>query len=130
MWYDSSWLCCSRAAAASVARAASSRLRSSIALPIAVFTGAMWSPPQGRAPGGAISEARIGRDEAGVRMLLDYILTLTSMPPSPDIEQSVIDVLKNVSRRPINPTPESDLLADLGFDSLQVMETVAEIEDR
>jgi acyl carrier protein len=63
-------------------------------------------------------------------MLLDYILTLTGMPPSPDIEQAVIDVLKNVSRRPIDPTPASDLLADLGFDSLQIMETVAEIEDR
>ena len=52
------------------------------------------------------------------------------MPPSPDIEQAVIDVLKNVSRRPIDPTLTSDLLADLGFDSLQIMETVAELEDR
>ena len=52
------------------------------------------------------------------------------MPPSPDIEQAVIDVLKNVSRRPIEPTLTSDLLSDLGFDSLQVMETVAELEDR
>lgn len=30
---------------------------------------------------------------------------------------------KDVSRRPIEPTPASDLIADLGFDSLQVMET-------
>jgi acyl carrier protein len=51
------------------------------------------------------------------------------LPPS-TIEQTVIDVLKDVSRRPIDPTPASDLLADLGFDSLQVMETVAELEDR
>ena len=52
------------------------------------------------------------------------------MPPSPHIERAVIEVLKNVSRRPIDPTLTSDLLADLGFDSLQVMETVAELEDR
>jgi acyl carrier protein len=52
------------------------------------------------------------------------------MPASPHIEQAVIEVLKNVSRRPIDPTLSSDLLADLGFDSLQVMETVAELEDR
>ena len=42
----------------------------------------------------------------------------------------MIDVLKNVSRRPIEPAPESDLVADLGFDSIQVMETIAELEDR
>ena len=62
-------------------------------------------------------------------MPFDYILSLTSMPPSAHIEQVVIDVLKNVSRRPIEPTLTSDLLSDLGFDSLQVMETVAELED-
>jgi acyl carrier protein len=52
------------------------------------------------------------------------------MPTSPSIEQAVIEVLKDVSRRPIDPLPDSDLLADLGFDSLQVMETVAELENR
>jgi acyl carrier protein len=46
------------------------------------------------------------------------------------IEEGVIDVLKNVSRRPIHPTPASDLVADLGFDSLQVLEVIAELEDR
>ena len=45
------------------------------------------------------------------------------------IESGVIDVLKNVSRRPIEPTWSSDLVADLGFDSLQVLELVAELED-
>jgi acyl carrier protein len=45
------------------------------------------------------------------------------------IESGVIDVLKNVSRRPIEPTPTSDLVADLGLDSLQVLEVVAELED-
>ena len=46
------------------------------------------------------------------------------------IEDGVLDVLNNVSRRPIEPTLESDLVADLGFDSLQVLELVAELEDR
>ena len=46
------------------------------------------------------------------------------------IESGVIDVLKNVSRRPIEPALSSDLVADLGFDSLQVLEAVAELEDR
>ena len=45
------------------------------------------------------------------------------------IEAGVIDVLKNVSRRPIDPTLSSDLVADLGFDSLQVLEVIAELED-
>jgi acyl carrier protein len=47
-----------------------------------------------------------------------------------DIETGVIEVLKNVSRRPIEPTPASDLAVDLGFDSLQILEVVAELEDR
>ena len=51
-------------------------------------------------------------------------------PASVQIEEGVIEVLKNVSRRPIEPTLTSDLVADLGFDSLQVLELVAELEDR
>ena len=47
-----------------------------------------------------------------------------------DIENGVIQVLKTVSRRPIEPTPASDLVTDLGFDSLQVLEVIAELEDR
>jgi acyl carrier protein len=46
------------------------------------------------------------------------------------IEDGVIDVLKKVSRRPIRPTLGSDLVTDLGFDSLQVLELIAELEDR
>jgi acyl carrier protein len=49
---------------------------------------------------------------------------------STPIETGVIEVLKNVSRRPIEPSLSSDLVADLGFDSLQVLEVVAELEDR
>ena len=52
------------------------------------------------------------------------------LPASTEIEEGVIDVLKNVSRRPIQPTLRSDLVADLGFDSLQVLEVIAELEDR
>jgi acyl carrier protein len=51
-------------------------------------------------------------------------------PASVAIEEGVIDVLKNVSRRPIQPTLASDLVADLAFDSLQVLEVIAELEDR
>jgi len=51
-------------------------------------------------------------------------------PASTQIEEGVIDVLKNVSRRPIEPTLNSELVADLGFDSLQVLEVIAELEDR
>lgn len=51
-------------------------------------------------------------------------------PVSTHIEDGVIDVLKHVSRRPIAPALHSDLVADLGFDSLQVLELVAELEDR
>ena len=51
-------------------------------------------------------------------------------PSSVLVQEAVIDVLKHVSRRPIEPTLTSDLIADLGFDSLEVMETIAELEGR
>ena len=51
-------------------------------------------------------------------------------PASIRIEDGVLDVLRNVSRRPIEPARESDLVADLGFVSLQVLELIAELEDR
>ena len=46
------------------------------------------------------------------------------------IEATVIDVLKEVSRRPIEPAPDSDLIVDLGFDSLQILEVIGELEER
>ena len=46
------------------------------------------------------------------------------------VQEAVIDVLKDVSRRPIEPAPGHDLIADLAFDSLQIMETMAQLEDR
>jgi acyl carrier protein len=51
-------------------------------------------------------------------------------PASAPIEDGVLDVLKNVSRRPIEPSLSSDLVADLGFDSLEILEVIAELEDR
>ena len=53
-----------------------------------------------------------------------------SQPAPALIEDSVLDVLRNVSRRPIEPSLASDLVADLGFDSLQILEVIAELEDR
>ena len=47
-----------------------------------------------------------------------------------DIENGVIEVLNNVSRRPIEAADASDLMADLGFDSLEILEVIAELEDR
>lgn len=55
-------------------------------------------------------------------------------PPSPStpdrIERDTIDILKRLSRKPVEPTPTTELLADLGFDSLLVLELVGELEDR
>ncbi|MGH9141222.1 MAG: acyl carrier protein [Vicinamibacterales bacterium] len=51
-------------------------------------------------------------------------------PASAPIEDGVLDVLRRVSRRPIEPSLTSDLVADLGFDSLQILEAIAELEDR
>jgi acyl carrier protein len=50
-------------------------------------------------------------------------------PSAETIEHDIIEILKRVSRRPIEPTGASELLADLGFDSLQVLELVGELED-
>ena len=51
-----------------------------------------------------------------------------SDPPS--IEDDVIEVLKRMSRQPIEPSPSSDLVVDLGFDSFQILEVIAALEDR
>jgi acyl carrier protein len=51
-----------------------------------------------------------------------------SDPPS--IEDDVIEVLKRMSRQRIEPTLSSDLVIDLGFDSLQILEVIAALEDR
>jgi acyl carrier protein len=43
--------------------------------------------------------------------------------------RDTIDIIKRLSRRPVDPGLDSELLADLGFDSLQVLELVGELED-
>jgi acyl carrier protein len=44
-------------------------------------------------------------------------------------ERDTIEILKRLSRRPIEPAPDKELMADLGFDSLQILELVGELED-
>lgn len=51
------------------------------------------------------------------------------MPDPQTLEADVVAILKRVSRRPIEPTLESELTSDLGFDSLTVLELIAELED-
>ena len=49
---------------------------------------------------------------------------------SPDhFDREVTEIVRRLSRRPVEPTLESELLADLGFDSLRVLELVGELED-
>lgn len=45
------------------------------------------------------------------------------------IERDTIAILKRVSNRPIEPTASSEVIADLGFDSVLVLELVSELED-
>ena len=47
-----------------------------------------------------------------------------------EIEEGVIEAIKSASRRPVDPTLDSELVADLGFDSLQVLDVIAELEGR
>jgi acyl carrier protein len=49
-------------------------------------------------------------------------------PGAADIQHGVIEAIKTASRRPVEPALESDLVADLGFDSLQVLDVIAELE--
>ena len=51
-------------------------------------------------------------------------------PGISDIEAGVVEAVTKISRRPVVPAPAHDLVADLGFDSLEVLELVAELEDR
>jgi len=49
--------------------------------------------------------------------------------PADRFDRETVEILKRVSRRPIEPRPGDDLIADLGFDSLEVLELVGELED-
>jgi acyl carrier protein len=65
----------------------------------------------------------------GVHATFRSLAPTSEARPSDRFEQDTVDILKRISRRPIEPTPASELLADLGFDSLQVLELVGELED-
>jgi acyl carrier protein len=70
---------------------------------------------------------RTRHNHATFRPLVD---TPGSAHPSDRFEQDIVEILKRISRRPIEPTLDSELLADLGFDSLQVLELVGELEEQ
>ncbi len=44
-------------------------------------------------------------------------------------ERDTVAIVQRLSRRPVAVAPESELMADLGFDSLLVLELVGELED-
>ena len=51
-------------------------------------------------------------------------------PSDVGIEAEVVAIVKRVSRQPVEPSAESDLALDLGFDSMRVFELIAALEDR
>ena len=51
------------------------------------------------------------------------------VPPPEDIERDTVMILKRVGRPGIEPKLSSEFVADLEFDSIQVIELVAELED-
>jgi acyl carrier protein len=52
-------------------------------------------------------------------------------PPDSDIiGRDVLAILRRVCRRPVDLAAHNTLAADLGFDSLQTLEFVAELEDQ
>ena len=50
-------------------------------------------------------------------------------PLADRFEHDTIAIVKRLSRRPLEPAPAHELMADLGFDSLQILEFVGELED-
>lgn len=56
--------------------------------------------------------------------------TLTEpVPTRPAVETAVLAIVQSVSPEPVEPALESEVVADLGFDSVLVLELVAELED-
>jgi acyl carrier protein len=45
------------------------------------------------------------------------------------VVEETIAIVKRVSERNIEPTPSSEVVRDLGFDSVRVLELVAALED-
>jgi len=75
------------------------------------------------------SESRDGAARGVHATFRSLVSTSDATRPSDPFERDTVDILKRISRRPIEPTSASELLADLGFDSLQVLELVGELED-
>jgi acyl carrier protein len=85
-----------------------------------------------RIPSTAAGHDRRGAGGQEVRVRVTFralIDTSGAAHPSDRFERDTIEILKRISRRPIEPTLDSELLADLGFDSLQVLELVGELEE-
>ena len=64
-------------------------------------------------------------------ILPDSTVRSAGAPPSATdirLDADTLDILRRVSRTPIEPTPEHELMADLGYDSLLVLELVGELE--
>ena len=63
----------------------------------------------------------------------DQTATTSTTPaepvPASPVERDTLELLRKFSRKAVEPTPERELLADLGYDSLQVLELVGELED-
>lgn len=51
-------------------------------------------------------------------------------PTLEQIGKETLEILKQVSNRPIEPTMQSEVIADLGFDSILVLELISELEER
>jgi acyl carrier protein len=49
--------------------------------------------------------------------------------PGISLEAEIVAIVKRVSHHPVEPTAESDLVLDMGFDSLVIFELIAELED-
>ena len=62
-------------------------------------------------------------------MQMRRVLTRMANSNADRYERDTIEILKRLSRRPIDPAPDKELMADLGFDSLQILELVGELED-
>jgi acyl carrier protein len=55
---------------------------------------------------------------------------LTAGDTGPFVATETLAILRRVCSKPIEPTMEAEVVRDLGLDSIQVLELIAELEDR